>query len=66
MQLVEEINRAETPDLRMRLDRSTLVEGKSLFLFQILPGHFGTRVGGPAFVQSVLAGFAAQVGVFNL
>lgn len=42
------------------------VEGKHLFLFQVLPGHFGTRHGGAAFVQSVAAGPAAQVDVFDM
>jgi len=59
--------RAKTSDLRRQLIVVYLSRGKiPVSLLQILFGHFGTRVGGSASVQSVAAGSAAQVDVFDL
>lgn len=49
-----------------REPRLEVICRREIFLFQILLGQLGTRLGGSAFVQSVAAGSAAQVGVFDM
>jgi len=59
--------RAKTSNLRRQLIVVYLSRRKiPVSLLQILFGHFGTRVGGSASVQSVVAGSGAQVDVFDL